>query len=118
MQKEKTKTFRDLIVWQKSKELAVVVYRLTEKFPATERYGLSDQMRRAAISISSNIAEGYNRFHGKEKKQFLSVAFGSGAELESQVEIAKEIYPQYDYKKTEYLCSEIVRMLNVIISRL
>ena len=65
-----TKSFRDLIVWQKSRDLAVAIYRLTDKFPKSELYGLTSQMRRAVISISSNVAEGYHRFHPKEKKQF------------------------------------------------
>ena len=66
-----------------------VRYKLTDFFPKSELYGLTDQMRRAVISISSNIAESYHRFHRKEKQQFLSIAFSSGAELESQIEIAK-----------------------------
>ena len=84
-----TKSFRDLIVWQKSRDLAVLTYKLTEKFPQSEIYGLTSQMRRAVISISSNIAESYHRFHKKEKNQFLAIAFGSGSELESQVDISK-----------------------------
>ena len=64
----KTRTFKDLIVWQKAKELAVEIYKLTEGFPKSELYGLTSQMRRAAVSISSNIAEGYHRFHDKEKR--------------------------------------------------
>ena len=63
-----TKSFRDLIVWQKSRDLAVVIYKLTEQFPKSELYGLTSQMRRAVISISSNIAESYHRFHKKEKQ--------------------------------------------------
>ncbi len=86
-----TKSFKDLIVWQKARDLAVAVYKLTEQFPKSELYGLTSQMRRSAIS--SNIAESYHRFHNKEKKQFLSVAFASGSELESQIEIAKILFP-------------------------
>ncbi len=91
-----TKSFKDLIVWQKAKDLAVEVYKLTENFPKEELYGLTSQMRRAAISISSNIAESYHRFHKREKRQFLAIAFGSGSELESQREIAKTLFPNYD----------------------
>lgn len=58
-----TKSFKELIVWQKARDLAVEIYKLTEKFPKSELYGLTSQMRRAAISISSNIAESYHRFH-------------------------------------------------------
>ena len=106
-----TKTFKDLIVWQKAKQLAVVIYKLTEAFPREELYGLTSQMRRAAISISSNIAESYHRFHPKEKYQFLSIAFGSGSELESQLEVAKELFPNLDYKTSENLVSEVMKML-------
>src|SRR3989338_5482537 len=96
-----TKSFKDLIVWQKARDLAVEVYKFTENLPKAELYGLSSQMRRAVISISSNIAESYHRFHSKEKQQFLAVAFGSGSELESQIEIAKILYPAVDFKDIE-----------------
>jgi len=69
-------------------------------------------MRRAVISISSNIAESYHRFHFKEKQQFLSIAFGSGSELESQIEVAKSLFPKLDYKKAEELLVEIMKILN------
>ncbi len=107
-----TKSFKDLIVWQKSRDLAVVVYKLTEYFPKSELYGLTNQMRRAVISISSNIAESYHRFHKKEKQQFLAIAFGSGSELESQIEITKALFPDLDYQKAEELLSEIMKILN------
>jgi len=107
-----TKSFKDLIVWQKSKNLAVEIYRLTEDFPKSELYGLTNQMRRAAISIPSNIAESYHRFHKKEKRQFLAVAFGSGSELESQIEIAKELFSSLSYKKAEELLVEVMKILN------
>lgn len=107
-----TKSFKDLIVWQKSRDLAVSIYKLTESFPSSELYGLTSQMRRAVISISSNIAESYHRFHHREKQQFLSIAFGSGSELESQIEIAKVLFPKLDYKKVEELLSEVMKILN------
>ena len=69
-------------------------------------------MRRAVISISSNIAESYHRFHSKEKYQLLSVAFGSGAELESQIEIAKVLFTDINYKKAEELLTEVMKILN------
>lgn len=112
-----TKSFRDLIVWQKSRDLAVIIYRLTEEFPKSELYGLTSQMRRAVISISSNIAESYHRFHSKEKQQLLSVAFGSGSELESQIEIAKMLFPKLEYKKAEELLSEAMRILNRFLNK-
>lgn len=107
-----TKSFKDLIVWQKSRDLAILIYKLTEQFPKAEIYGLTSQMRRAAISIPSNIAESYHRFHQKEKQQFLAIAFGSGSELESQIEIAKILFPRLDYFKAENLLSEVMKILN------
>ena len=107
-----TKTLKDLIVWQKSRDLAVAIYKLIEKFPKSEIYGLTSQMRRAVISISSNIAESYHWFHKKEKQQFLVIAFGSGSELESQTEITKILFQGVDYKEVEQLLSETMRILN------
>jgi len=112
-----TKSFKDLIVWQKARDLAVAVYRLTEQFPKSELYGLTSQMRRAVVSISSNIAESYHRFHRKEKQQFLSVAFGSGSELESQIEIARVLYPDLDYQKVEELLLEVMKILNNFLNK-
>jgi four helix bundle protein len=107
-----TKSFRDLIVWQKARDLAVIIYKLTEQFPKSELYGLTSQMRRAVISISSNIAESYHRFHHKEKQQFLAIAFGSGSELESQIEITKALFPKLEYYRAEELLLEVMKILN------
>ena len=82
-------SFRDLAVWQKSMKMAVIVYQLTKDFPREETYGLSSQMRRAAVSIPSNIAEGHGRLGSNEYRQFLSVARGSTFELQTQLEIAR-----------------------------
>lgn len=112
-----TKLFKDLIVWQKSKDLAVLVYKITEEFPKAELYGLTSQMRRAAISISSNIAESYHRFHYKEKQQFLAIAFGSGSELESQVEIAKILFPESDFQNLEIILCEVMKILNNFLKK-
>lgn len=84
-------SFRDLVVWQKSIQMAVAVYRLTEGFPKDETYGLSSQMRRAAVSISSNIAEGHGRLNTGEYRQFLGIARGSNFELQTQIEIARAL---------------------------
>ena len=110
-----TKSFKDLIVWQKAKDLAIEIYKLTENFPREELYGLTNQMRRAVISISSNLAESYHRFHKKEKRQFLSIAFGSGSELESQLEIARALFPRHDYTKANSLLLEVMKILNTIL---
>lgn len=87
----KIRTFRDLNVWQKGIQLVKQVYKITCSFPKEETYGLSAQMGRSAISVPSNIAEGFRRQYAKEHKQFLAVALGSCAELETQVVIAKEL---------------------------
>lgn len=112
-----TKSFKDLIVWQKSRDLAVVIYKLTDDFPKSELYGLTNQMRRAVVSVSSNIAESYHRFHHKEKQQFLAIAFGSGSELESQLEIAKILFSKLDYQKAETLLNEVMKILNNFLNK-
>jgi four helix bundle protein len=89
MEKDSTiRSFRDLRVWQVAMDLVEQVYVLTQMFPKHEMYGLTSQMRRAAISIPSNIAEGHTRAHSKEYLQHLSIARGSLAELQTQLEIA------------------------------
>ena len=88
---DKIRNFRDLDVWQLGKKIVVAVYKGTRNFPADERFGLTSQMRRAAVSIPSNIAEGFNRFGNKEYRQFLHVALGSCAELETQIELSCEL---------------------------
>lgn len=82
------RTHKDLMVWQEAMQLAQQVYRLTAHFPADERFGLVSQMRRAAVSVPSNIAEGAGRQHTKELVQFLRMASGSLAELDTQAELA------------------------------
>lgn len=114
------KGHKDLIVWQKSVRLAVIIYQLTDNFPKTEVYGLTSQMRRAAVSIPSNIAEGRRRGSAKDFRNFLLIAFGSGAELETQIVIAKELSfgKKINFSKADILLDEVMRMLNVIISKL
>lgn len=112
-----TKSFRDLIVWQKSRDLAVIVYGLTNNFPKSELYGLTSQMRRAVISISSNIAESYHRFHEKEKRQLLAIAFASGAELESQTEVAKVLFPELRYQEINAMLLEVMKILNNFLAK-
>ena len=87
----KPKHYKELLVWQKGINLAKLVYKLTMRFPADERYGLTSQMRRAAVSIPSNIAEGQARKGTNEFLQFLSVAEGSLAELETQLLLSVEL---------------------------
>jgi four helix bundle protein len=113
-------SYRDLIVWQKSINLTVIIYELTEKLPRYELYGLVSQMRRAAVSISSNIAEGYRRRSRKEFRRFLEIAFGSGAELETQLVIVKQLPlgKGLDFKNTDSLLDEVMKMLNSMIRNL
>ena len=87
----KIRNFRDLEVWKIGKEIVLDVYKATALFPRDEVYGLAAQMRRASVSIPSNVAEGFNRFHNKEYRQLLFVALGSCAELETQVEISSDL---------------------------
>lgn len=110
--------YRDLIVWQKAMDLVVAVYDFTKHFPSNEQFGLTSQMRRAAISIPSNIAEGSRR-RGKDNRNFLIIAYGSGAELETQCEASKRL-GLGDEKKhviVDSLLNEIMRMLNSMINR-
>ena len=88
----KSRSYKDLEVWKLSIELVKEIYRITEKFPPSEIYGLTNQIRRAAVSIPSNIAEGQERNSAKEFRQFLAIALGSVAEIETQLIIAKEIH--------------------------
>lgn len=112
------KSYKDLIVWQKSIELVKETYKSTSQFPKNEIYGLSSQMRRAAISIPSNIAEGYSRKSRKDYAHFLRVAYGSSTELETQIVIAKDLYKDINYSPAELLLEEILKMLNVITEKL
>ena len=87
----KSRSYRDLEVWKLSIDFVKKVYQITHNFPASEKFGLIHQIRRAAVSIPSNIAEGQGRNSTKEFKQFLAISLGSLAELETQLIIAKEI---------------------------
>ena len=80
-----------MIAYQKAKEVVKRTYKLLKKFPAEERYAMSDQLRRASVSITSNIAEGINRYSIKEKSHFIEMAYGSLMEVSSQIEIAEDI---------------------------
>ncbi len=108
------KSYQDLEVWQRAMDLVVLCYQMTRDFPKSEIYGLTSQIRRAAVSIPANIAEGRERQHSKEFLQHLSIAYGSLAELETHVQIAKRL----DYIDVSQLkgvlgkSAEIGRMLN------
>jgi len=83
--------YRDLLVWQKGVAFVKDIYLATKRFPSDERFGLTDQMRRAAVSIPSNIAEGHARQHRKEFRQFLHITLGSLAELDTQLTVARDL---------------------------
>jgi four helix bundle protein len=112
------KSYKDLIVWQKSMELVGEVHRLAKYLPKEELYGLSDQMRRAAVSIPSNIAEGQARNSQKEFAQFLHIARGSKAELETQLYICVRLGFMTDAQIMPALglCEEIGKMINSILT--
>ena len=113
-------SYRDLIVWRKSMALVAEVYRIIEKLPKTENYSLSEQLRRAVISIPSNIAEGYGRGAAKDYSRFLNIARGSKNEVETQLQIC-ELLGYVDRKQIETamaLCDEIARMLNALLLKL
>jgi len=93
----KIQSFKDLEAWKEGHRLVLEIYKITKEFPKEERFALIDQMRRAAISITSNIAEGFSRQSLKEKIQFYSTALGSATELQNQIYIAKDL----DYMKDE-----------------
>jgi four helix bundle protein len=107
--KSKSRSFRDLEVWKLSMELAKELYTLTSKFPPSENFGLTNQIRRAAVSIPANIAEGQGRNSSKEFRQFLSIGLGSLAELETQLILSKEI---------SYMTSEELNPLLTALDRI
>jgi four helix bundle protein len=114
------KSYQDLVVWQKSYQLALQIYKITKKFPKEELYGLTSQMRRAEISIPSNIAEGYYRQRKLEYVQFLQFSFASGAELETQLLIAHDLkyISEDEYNEINKFLTEVMKMLNSLIRKL
>ncbi len=114
------KSFTDLLAWQKAHQLAVEIYKTTKTFPKEELFGLTSQIRRASISVPSNIAEGFSRASKKEKQQFYRIALGSLTETQSQLLMAKDI-EILDPKKMKELAEKSVRvskLLNGLIKHL
>ena len=113
-------SYKDLIVWQKSKSFASEVYRVTLAFPKCELYGLTSQLRRAAVSVPSNIAEGQGRLTRGEFQQFLGHARGSLLEVETQLAIAVDLnyLSSDDYKVLEQQIAEVSRLLNGLLESL
>ena len=114
---EPIRDYRDLIVWKEAMELAELVYSVTRSFPREEAFGLTSQIRRAAVSIPSNIAEGDERDTKKDSVRFLYIAKGSLAELRTQLEIARDIgaLDAASFAQLEVTCAEIGRMLGSLI---
>ena len=109
--------YRKLIVWQKAMLFSKAVYALINQFPSTEKYALSDQVRRAAVSVPSNIAEGCGRSSKRDYAQFLSIARGSLYETMTQLEMAKEFGYLESIEDTEILAAEISRMLTTLMKK-
>jgi four helix bundle protein len=112
-------SYKELKVWKESINLTVLIYRLTLNFPNEERKGLTDQMRRAAVSISSNIAEGYGRQSDKDLSRFLRIALGSSYELDTQLEIAKYLYlmDETAFSDIHLRIDNVQKMLSSLIYR-
>jgi four helix bundle protein len=117
---EPVRSYRDLLIWKKGIELVKVVYLLTRKFPDHETYGLTSQLRRSVVSIPSNIAEGQGRQHTKDFRQFLHVALGSTAEVDTQIVIAHQLdyISAQEAADIENRIGEIRRMTYALIKKL
>ena len=113
-------TFRDLLIWQKSMNLVTEVYQLTNKYPKEEIYGLTSQIRRSAISIPSNIAEGYGRNGNRDYLKFLNIAISSLFELQTQLEIGHNLKycSEIEFSKINDETKEIERMLSSFIRKI
>lgn len=120
MQNSKIKKFSDMIVWQKGHILVIEIYRITKKFPNDERFGLTNQLRRASVSFTSNLAEGFGRFTNNDKAHFYSMALGSLFEIENQLIISKDL----DYLSKEecqnllFKSLELNKMCTVLIKKI
>jgi four helix bundle protein len=114
------KSYKDLQVWQKAYGLCLEIYRITKMFPGEEKYGLTSQLRRAAVSVPSNIAEGYGRRTTPDYIRALYIAYGSICEVETQLLLAKDLtyIAQKDIKKIEDDIREVERMLKGLIKAL
>ena len=112
--------FRKILVWQKAMALTTKIYNNSQKFPKEEIFGLTSQLRRSAISIPSNIAEGYGRNSTGDYKRFLQIAVGSLYELQTQIEIAFRLkyLPEVSFENIIGLCTEIDKMLYSIIQKI
>jgi len=115
-ERAKIKNFTDLEAWKTAHKLVIEIYKLTKKYPPSEQFGIVNQMRRAAVSITSNIAEGFSRTSPKEKTQFYAIAKGSLTEIENQLLISRDIYylSSEDFERIE----KDVRQTNKLLTGL
>ena len=109
------KSYKDLIIWQKSIDLVVEIYETLKRFPREELYGLSDQIKRSAVSVPSNIAEGQSRQHTAEFRQFLYIALGSLAELDTQLIIVNRL-GYIDSKDNKLLTTRVLELRKMVSS--
>lgn len=114
------KSYRDLIVWQKSVNMVTLVYVLVKQFTSDEKFGLTSQIKRSSVSIPSNIAEGYGRNYTKDYARFLQISRGSLFEMQTQLQIALNLnfINEKDLEEIKSLSIEIEKMLNVLIKKL
>jgi four helix bundle protein len=110
--------YRKLIAYQKAKEVVKRTYKLLKKFPEEERFAMCDQLRRASVSVTSNIAEGVNRFSLKDKARFIEIAYGSLMEVSSQLEIAEELgyITTSDRQNMDQLIEDDARLLSGLLN--
>jgi len=118
MEKKRLKTYKDLIAWQKSYNLCLKIYEAVKTFPRSDQYGLTDQIKRSALSIPSNIAEGYTRFSTQEYMRFLYIAYASLAELETQLLLARDLkyFTSNIFTEIITLQAEVQRIMYKLIS--
>ena len=111
-------SYKELIVWNKAMDLVVAVYKISSQYPIDEKYGLISETRKTARSVPSNIAEGRRRLTDREYCRFLNIAFASGGELETQIEMAKRLpFSKYlDFSEVDRLLEDVMKILNKMIS--
>lgn len=114
---EPSTSFKDLKVWQKSTDLTVIIYKISESFPKSEIFGLTSQIRRACVSIGSNLAEGFGRKGYREKDQFYSIAYGSLLEVENQLIIANRVgyLTKDNFDSLDLSVTEVRKMLSSLL---
>lgn len=120
METSKIKSYRELLIWQKSILVVTNIYKLTRDFPKEELFGITSQMRRCAISIPSNIVEGFGRNSQGDFKRFLNISLGSIYELQTQIEISQnlEYLNTENYKYLMESCVELEKMMNSLVSKI